>query len=119
MLSKFVVGAYGTTQTLVIDEPCSMASIRSAVPAKLPTQEHLNIVHNQDAQFERCSSLMQGQYYNYQINSNGGKPVSFPVQEGQAMSNAFESRRPTMPGDKPKVVQIYATGPVKKTPDYL
>lgn len=82
MLSKFVVGVYGTTQTPVIDEPCSMASIRSALPAKLTTQEHLNIMHNQDAQFERYRTLMQGQYYNYQINSNGGKPVSFPVQEG-------------------------------------
>ena len=68
MLSKFVVGAYGTTQTLVKDEPCSIASIRSAVPAKIPIQEQLNIVHNQDAQFERYRTLMQGQYYNYQIN---------------------------------------------------
>ena len=78
MISKFVGGVHCTKEASRIDEPCSMASIRNPVPVGLTSGEHLNIVHDQDAQFERYRTLMQGQFYNYQINSNGGQlmPIS-------------------------------------------
>lgn len=49
MMSKFVGGARSKKEASGIDEPVSMAQLRTAQPISVTPEEHLKFVHDQDA----------------------------------------------------------------------
>ena len=49
MMSKFVGGVRSKKEASGIDEPVSMAQLRTAQPVGVTPEEHLKFVHDQDA----------------------------------------------------------------------